>query len=72
MIPVCLVFVAAGVMLGVLNADSVNYDLGFAHLHLPKGAALLLALGIGWLLGGLSAWFGMVWQQRCKQVRKDH
>jgi len=56
---VLLLFIAAGVVLGALNADLVNYDLGFARLQLPKGAALLGALVVGWLLGGLTAWLGV-------------
>jgi len=61
---ILLVFIAAGVVLGALNADLVAYDLGFAHVQLPKGAALLFALVIGWLLGGLTAWLGMSVRQR--------
>ena len=55
-----VVFIAAGVVVGALNADMVGYDLGFAHVHLPKGAALLVILIIGWLLGGLTAWLGVI------------
>jgi len=53
------IFVAAGIVLGALNADMVGYDFGFARLRLPKGAALLGALVIGWLLGGVTAWLGV-------------
>ncbi|WP_267225901.1 lipopolysaccharide assembly protein LapA domain-containing protein [Dyella silvae] len=56
---ILLFFIAAGIVLGALNADLVGYDLGFVRLQLPKGAALLLALVIGWLLGGLTAWLGV-------------
>jgi lipopolysaccharide assembly protein A len=52
-------FLIAGVMVGALNADLIGYDLGFARVQLPKGAALLAMLVIGWLLGGLTAWLGM-------------
>jgi putative membrane protein len=31
---------------------------------LPKGAALLGAVVIGWLLGGLTAWLGVSSRQR--------
>ena len=61
---ILLVFIAAGVVLGALNADLVSYDLGFASVQLPKGAALLGAVGIGWLLGGLTAWIGVSSRQR--------
>ncbi|MGB3462283.1 DUF1049 domain-containing protein [Rhodanobacter lindaniclasticus] len=53
------VFVAAGIVLGALNAEMVGYDFGFAQLRLPKGAALLGALVVGWLLGGVTAWIGV-------------
>ena len=52
------VFVAVGIVLGALNAEMVDYDFGFAQLQLPKGAALLGALVVGWLLGGVTAWLG--------------
>lgn len=56
---ILLLFIATGIVLGALNADLVGYDLGFVRLSVPKGAALLLALVIGWLLGGLTAWLGV-------------
>lgn len=67
-------FIAAGVVLGALNADLVGYDLGFAQTRFPKGAALLVALVIGWLLGGLTAWLGVSSRQRRQrrqQLRAD-
>ena len=62
-------FIAAGVVLGALNADLVTYDFAFFQLHLPKGAALLGALVIGWLLGGLAAWTGLQAGRRRRQQR---
>ena len=53
-----------GVIVGALNADPVSYDLAFAQVRLPKGAGLLVALVIGWLLGGLTAWMGMSFRHR--------
>ncbi len=53
---VILLFAAAGVVFGALNADMVSYDLVFAHFAMPKGAALLGMLLIGWILGGLLVW----------------
>lgn len=70
---ILLLFVAAGVVVGALNADLVGYDLGFARIQLPKGAALLGALVVGWLLGGLTAWLGVSSRhrrQRRLQARK--
>lgn len=71
---VILIFIAAGIVLGALNADMVGYDLAFARLELPKGAALLGAMVIGWLLGGLTAWLGVSARQRRlhrRQLRAD-
>lgn len=61
---ILLFFIAAGVLLGALNADLVGYDFAFVQWQLPKGAALLGALVIGWLLGGLTAWLGVTSRHR--------
>ncbi|HWU78236.1 MAG TPA: DUF1049 domain-containing protein [Rhodanobacter sp.] len=61
---ILIIFIAAGIVLGALNADLVGYDLGFLDMKLPKGAALLGALVLGWLLGGLTAWIGVSSRQR--------
>jgi putative membrane protein len=61
---ILVIFITAGVVLGALNADLVGYDLAFAQVQLPKGAALLGALVVGWLLGGLTAWLGVSSGQR--------
>ena len=67
---ILLVFAAAGIVVGALNADMVNYDLVVARVHLPKGAALLCALVIGWLLGGLTAWLGVITRHRRERRRQ--
>lgn len=61
---VVLIFVLAGVAFGALNVAMVPFDLGFAQIHAPKGAAVLTALVVGWLLGGIVAWLGMGVKQR--------
>jgi Protein of unknown function (DUF1049). len=61
-----ILFILAGVVLGALNADLVTYDLAFVQVQLPKGAALLGALVIGWMLGGLAAWLGMSARRRSR------
>lgn len=60
LIIVVVLFAAAGVVFGALNADLVSYDLVFAHLVMPKGAALLGMLLLGWILGGLLVWLFVV------------
>ena len=55
---VLILFIALGLVVGALNADVVAYDFAFFKLRLPKGAALLLTLAVGWVLGGLTAWLG--------------
>lgn len=72
-IVILVIFVAAGLVLGALNADLVDYDLAFTRMQLPKGAALLGAMVIGWLLGGLTAWVGVSMRQRRqrRQLRPD-
>ena len=64
-----LLFIAGGVILGALNADLVGYDLAFTHVQMPKGAALLAMLAIGWILGGLTAWLGVTTRHRRERRR---
>jgi lipopolysaccharide assembly protein A len=66
-----LLFIAGGVVLGALNADLVGYDLAFARIQVPKGAALLVALAIGWILGGLTAWLGVTTRHRRERRRVE-
>lgn len=54
-----VLFVGFGIVFGALNADLVGFDFGFAQVSLPKGASLLTALILGWLLGGFTAWWGV-------------
>ena len=67
---ILLIFAAAGIVVGALNADMVSYDLAVARVQLPKGSALLCALIVGWLLGGLTAWLGVSSGQRRERRRQ--
>jgi lipopolysaccharide assembly protein A len=64
-----LLFIAGGVVLGALNADLVGYDLAFTRVQVPKGAALLAVLALGWILGGLTAWLGVTTRHRRERRR---
>lgn len=55
---IIVVFVLAGIVFGALNPAMVDYDLGLVRVEIPKGAAILCALVVGWLLGGVVAWLG--------------
>jgi len=60
LILIALVFVAFGAVFGALNAEAVVFDLYFATWTLPKGAALLAALLLGWFVGGLVVYVSLV------------
>jgi lipopolysaccharide assembly protein A len=66
-----VLFIAGGVVLGALNADLVGYDLAFTRVQVPKGAALLAVLALGWILGGLTAWLGVTTRHRRERRRAD-
>ncbi|MGH8213183.1 MAG: DUF1049 domain-containing protein [Rhodanobacteraceae bacterium] len=55
---VVVVFLILGVVFGALNPQHVAYDFLFAHFEISRGVALLIALLVGWLLGGASCWAG--------------
>ena len=68
-----LISVAFGATFGALNSESILFDFYLIELQLPKGAALLAALLIGWVLGGLLVWFVRVRRlrrelRRCKRM----
>ena len=68
LILLALLFAAAGAMFGAINGEQVVFDFYFTALTLPKGAALLCAVLIGWLLGGIVVYFGLVLRLR-RRVR---
>jgi uncharacterized integral membrane protein len=53
-----IAFLVLGAVFGALNPQVVTYDFGFARLQVPGGTALLVALLVGWLLGGALCWAG--------------
>lgn len=61
-----LLSVVFGATFGALNADPVSFDIYLAHLEMPKGAALLAALLVGWVSGGL-----IVWLLRVLRLRRE-
>ena len=60
LILIALVFVAFGAVFGALNAERVVFDVYFDTWTLPKGAALLAALLLGWFVGGLVVYLSLV------------
>jgi uncharacterized integral membrane protein len=60
LIIVILIFVVFGAVFGALNSERITIDLYFAQASVPKGAVLLSAVVVGWLLGGLVAWLARV------------
>lgn len=55
-----LLSVAFGATFGALNSERIVFDFYFIDLQMPKGAVLLAALLLGWILGGLLVWFARV------------
>jgi lipopolysaccharide assembly protein A len=50
---IAIAFLAAGVVIGALNAQPANVDLGIATVQAGLGVILLVTLLAGVLLGGL-------------------
>jgi uncharacterized membrane protein YciS (DUF1049 family) len=63
-----LIFAAVGAIFGALNGERVIYDFYFATASLPKGGMLIAALLVGWLIGGIVVYFGLVLRLR-RRVR---
>jgi len=68
LILLALLFAIAGAIFGALNGEHVVFDFYFSALTLPKGAALLCAVLLGWLLGGVVVYLGLVLRLR-RRVR---
>ena len=63
-----LIFAILGAVFGALNSERVAYDFYFVTASLPKGALLIAALLVGWLIGGIVVYFGLVLRLR-RRVR---
>jgi len=63
-----LLFAVAGAAFGALNGERIAFDFYVGVVALPKGAALLCAVLLGWLLGGLVVYVGLVLRLR-RRVR---
>lgn len=72
-VAVVIAFLVLGAMFGALNPQVIDYDFGFAQLQVSKGAALLIALLLGWLLGGALCWarFGSAQRRRFASNRSS-
>ncbi len=67
---IALLCVAAGVLFGALNPQSIPIDFGLWQTRSTVGVAILLALLGGVLLGGLAISAGVVWPLR-RQLRRQ-
>ena len=65
-----IVFIALGIALGVLNPQRVALDLGVAVLPAGLGVALLAAVLLGAILGGLALALGVIAPLRRELERK--
>jgi len=54
------VFAVAGAAFGALNSQTVELDFYFGTLTLVKGGVVIGAVLLGWLLGGLLVYVGLV------------
>jgi lipopolysaccharide assembly protein A len=63
-----LLFAVLGAVFGALNSENIALDFYFGVIHAPKGALLLCALLLGWLVGGLVVYVGLVLRLR-RRVR---
>lgn len=66
---VAFFFIAAGLAVGALNPQPVAIDLGFVILHSTLGIALLSALLVGVIAGGLVLAASVVWPLRTRLRR---
>ena len=53
-------FAVAGASFGALNGQALELDFYFGTITLVKGGVVIGALLLGWLLGGLLVYIGLV------------
>lgn len=58
---VALLFLAAGLLIGVLNTQPITLKLLFAQIETSSGVAIILSLLAGVIIGGLIAIATLVW-----------
>jgi lipopolysaccharide assembly protein A len=66
-----LACLAAGVVVGALNTQLVRLDLGLVELTPSLGVALIVALLLGVLVGGLALAASVVWPLRRRLARAE-
>jgi uncharacterized integral membrane protein len=78
LIVLLLCVIALGALFGALNGAHVAIDFHFVQVDVPLGGALLCALLLGWVLGGLLVYFGVamplkrrIARQRREAVRRS-
>ena len=70
---IALAFVAGGIVFGALNPQYVALDFRLFHLVASVGVALLIAVLIGAMLGGIAVVVGVAWplQRRLRKARRE-
>ena len=68
---IAIACLAAGVVVGALNTEHVNLDLGFVLVHPSLGVALIVALLLGVLVGGVVLAASVVWPLRRRLARAE-
>lgn len=66
---IALAFVAGGVVFGAFNPQAVTLDFHLLQVHASLGVAILVALFVGALLGGIAVVVGLVWPLQ-RRLRK--
>jgi putative membrane protein len=69
-----VLFALGGLLFGALNSETLGIDFYLFSLSLPKGVALLGAVLVGWLLGGIVVYFGLVLRlnRQLRAARRQH